>query len=280
MPRIVSRGLFLSCKKCREARVDGWRAGRVGLRSIHLRIAGEAKARQSIASLSHGNCRRRRRRSQKLSARCRKKRESYIGCIAGSQPLARRLLIQSSMANRSNATRGFTLVELMVVVVIIGVLATLATVGYRRLVDSSRATEASQMIQAIRVAEESHRAETGTYWHVGWSNLCPGSYTQSAPPKKQFRNWDNGCNGGDATWSRLPVHADGPVAFGYGVYANGGGRGIPTTFAGVDMTAPTTTPVNWFVAGAACDIDGTGTPNTVVIGSSFSNQVAVFNEGY
>jgi type IV pilus assembly protein PilA len=184
---------------------------------------------------------------------------------------------------RTLNNQGFTLIELMVVVVIIGVLSTLAVVGYRKLVDSSHATEASHMVQAIRVAQESYRAETGSYHHPGWDGLCPtGSGTQTAPSGKIYRNWEPACNaGGSATWERLPVHADGPVAFGYGSFASGAGRTIPASFGGIAITgAPATPPVNWFIIGAMSDIDGAGAPFTTVVGTSFSNQVAVFNEGY
>ena len=44
---------------------------------------------------------------------------------------------------RGSRSAGFTLVELMIVVVIVGVLAVLAVVGFRRLVSEAHTTEAT-----------------------------------------------------------------------------------------------------------------------------------------
>src|SRR5580700_3850712 len=60
-------------------------------------------------------------------------------------------------------SRGFTLIELMIVVAIIGVLSLLAVVGYRKLIQTSHVTEATGMVQNIRIAQEAYHSETQQY---------------------------------------------------------------------------------------------------------------------
>src|SRR5277367_4008948 len=108
------------------------------------------------------------------------------------------------------ASRGFTLVEMMIVVAIVGVLATLAVVGYRKLVQSSHVSEATGMVQNIRVAQEGYHSETQQYANVSTSLVA---YYPAAPTYGNFTNWGGACGGACTAvlWSALPVHVDGPV---------------------------------------------------------------------
>jgi type IV pilus assembly protein PilA len=63
----------------------------------------------------------------------------------------------------TNKRKGFTLVELAVVVVIIGVLASFGIPRMLKSVERSKAAEAFGYLTAIRASQERHQARTGTY---------------------------------------------------------------------------------------------------------------------
>jgi len=63
--------------------------------------------------------------------------------------------------------KGFTLIELMIVVVIIGILAALAIPRFMRATTKSKQTEAKQILKQIYVMEQSYRQEYDAYWGNG-----------------------------------------------------------------------------------------------------------------
>jgi len=78
-------------------------------------------------------------------------------------------------ANRKRS--GFTLVELAVVIVIIGVLAAFGVPRFLKSVERSKAAEAFQYLSAVRTAQERYVAKEGIYA----GNASVLDITQSAP---------------------------------------------------------------------------------------------------
>lgn len=170
--------------------------------------------------------------------------------------------------------RGFTLVELGVVVAIVGILAVIAVVGYRKMILSSKMTEAKTMINAIRLAEEDYKAESGGYLNIS-SQYCP---TNAGTAQKKWAWEDPTC--ASNMWAQLPVHADGPVQFGYAVYAGTSvsqPAGVSPTL--IDLSAQNGAKIPWYVAHAKADLDGQGGTVSEAAGSSFSGHIYTLNEG-
>jgi type IV pilus assembly protein PilA len=179
---------------------------------------------------------------------------------------------------RRAARAGFTLIELMIVVTIVGVLAVIATVGYRKLVLSAKLTEARNMIGGVRIAQEAYKVERGIYANLG-AALCPSATSGTTLTKVA---WDTGC-GAAPTWAVLPLHIDGPVQFGYSTIAQvapgaapPGTVGQPTPFVTIPAGVGTGP---WYYVTASADLDGQGGLFTQLVGTSWQNTIFVANEG-
>lgn len=174
-------------------------------------------------------------------------------------------------------TRGFTLAELMAVVVIVGVLATLATVSLRRYVFASKTAEPVVMIGSIKAAQESYRDETFTYLQItpaGDFLSTSSAYPQGAqtePPGRKKWNWENSSGPDYDQWRRLGVSTNQPVIYGYTCVAGEADDSLPQPF--VDRTITWPTPAGpWYVVRAIADKDGDG-QLSIFVGSSFTNEI-------
>jgi prepilin-type N-terminal cleavage/methylation domain-containing protein len=164
--------------------------------------------------------------------------------------------------------RGYTLVELMVVIVIVGILATVGTVWLREHIFASKSTEAVSVIQAIRGAQEQWRAETQSYLDVSTSLTA---WYPTDDPGREKHPWDQPSGNDYANWRLLNPAVTGPVQFGYSTIAGSAGEAIPdlemTTQPGFKLpTEP------WFIIQATADVDEDGV-RAIFAASSFTGEL-------
>ena len=178
--------------------------------------------------------------------------------------------------------RGFTLVEMSLVVVVVAILAVLAILGYRRYMTTARSTEAKQVTAGIRMAQEAAKTESGVYVSVSSSDTA---YYPAATPGKFATAWGapcTNCAGGDPNgWHKLAFTPEAPVMFGYATVANiGGAGGAGFTAAPPPISAMATVRATdpFYVTVAWGDTDGNGIPCTVTSYSS-STELVVQSEG-
>jgi len=76
--------------------------------------------------------------------------------------------------------KGFTLIELIVVVIIVGILATFAVPQYLKATERAKGAKAKNALSLISQAEKLYRAENDTYIVTGVNNtnVILGSYVE------------------------------------------------------------------------------------------------------
>lgn len=159
------------------------------------------------------------------------------------------IMENTTLAKRTAS--GFTLIELMIVVAIIGILASTAIPLFGRYQLRAKSSEAKSNLSAIRVAEETRFSETGAYIAAAAEpTVIPGSVQT-----------DFDVEGSE--FNALGWKPEGRVYFSYAVTISPDGTGY-TADAGADIdqdgiiqiwgyTTPDTAG-NVFAGGIGCDV--------------------------
>lgn len=77
--------------------------------------------------------------------------------------------------------KGFTLLELVVVIIILGVLATLGIQQYTRMVERARGAEARTILGQVRAAAAAYKLENGNVTGFGNTNAGIGTSSDQIP---------------------------------------------------------------------------------------------------
>lgn len=168
---------------------------------------------------------------------------------------------------------GFTLVEILVAVALIGILAAIAVVSFGKQARKTRGSEVNAVFTALRVAEEQYHLENGAYLSTGTAETVihpavPTKTSQTFLPLP-------------STWSSLRV--DLPSDRGYCGYVVRAGRGGDSTNIGakaVEFGLTAAPATDWYYLLAKCDLDGNNARDSYYFSWSGDTRVQKQNEGY
>jgi prepilin-type N-terminal cleavage/methylation domain-containing protein len=176
------------------------------------------------------------------------------------------------LLGRGVRQRGFTLIEIMIAVAIIGVLVALAIFSWGKSVRKGRGAEAQAFFAALRVAEEQYHLENGTYLSTSSSEAV----THPASPVKTIQTFLPL----PASWTQLRVQL--PEQNGYCGYVAIAGAANDATGIGAMATAfgLTSAPAtDWYYLLAHCDLDGDSTRDSYYFTWSGDTTVLKQDEG-
>jgi len=170
---------------------------------------------------------------------------------------------------------GFSLIELLIVVVVVGILAAIAIPQFTRQQQKAKSSEVPGMFAAIKQAQHAYKAEYGLFLSTGASesDVYPALLASGEPKKKK---WEPDTS---SKWYELGVRP--PDYYLYCGYVTLGGSAgtVPPGTNGVKIFGNQTPQRPWFYIMASCDLDGNPSVNTTFLTSSERTDVIEMNSG-
>jgi prepilin-type N-terminal cleavage/methylation domain-containing protein len=180
------------------------------------------------------------------------------------------------MIAQRKRTQGYSLMELMIVVVITGVLAAIAIPTFGSYVQKSRTSEATQFLGVIKLKQEGYRAEFGRYYQCNGNKDFGDFDYQPADASKMKNAITLPLTGsGAACFNELGAKPDAAVRFGYAWIA-----GTPGEMSSAIKTAlnlADTDVDHYFIAHATSDLDGDGNPCVFEL-TNFTKNIFIMDE--
>jgi type IV pilus assembly protein PilA len=160
--------------------------------------------------------------------------------------------------------KGFTLIELMIVVAIIGILAAVAIPQYQQYTNKAKQSEAKLMLSAIYTSEQTFNTENGQYTGcLTGAGFTPEGYSGTTHPGY----YTVGFNAAGATPPTLPTTCKTPAGAdctanpyvnGCSFFQGGKGAGTSPNFAPQSLSNATVS-TNQFTAKASANLKSTTT---------------------
>lgn len=171
-------------------------------------------------------------------------------------------------SRRRERHAGFTLIELMIVVAILGILAAVAIPSVVSYIYKAKTIEATTFLSEIRVRQESYRSDFDQYASVSTSQTDWYPQLGTGQPA----SWTTV----PAGWLQLGATPPGRQSiFGYSVLA-----GAPGGALGLAGERGFNDSDYWFIASAASDLDGDGTTVTFELYSASKSVYCSQDKGW